>query len=160
MSRPLAGHASAAVFAAAPAAAPGARDAAPDATSWVARALTVLRFALAALFVVAGAATLGGAAEFVAPFGTIENVTGLGAWVRSATGVLEVLGGVLLGVRAAAGVGAVLLGVVMTGAALTHVLVLGTAPTAPAVLLAALALVAYAHRFAIRAFAAVLERNL
>jgi len=124
------------------------------------RTLTALRFTLAALFVAAGAATLGGAAEVVAPFGTIANVTGLGDWLRVTTGLLEVLGGLLLGARRTAGVGAVLLGVVMTGAAVAHLVVLGTAPTGPAVLLAGLAAVAYAHRAALRVVAAFLVRNL
>jgi uncharacterized membrane protein YphA (DoxX/SURF4 family) len=148
----------------APSPAPATPSAAPDGDArparWRGRALAALRLTLAAVFVAAGSAKLLGAPAMVAQFGTIENVTGVGAWFRPAVGLLEVLGGVLLGVRAAAGVGAVLLGVVMAGAALTHVLVLGDAPTAPAVLLAALAVVAYANRAALRAVAAVLERNL
>jgi len=90
----------------------------------------------------------------------VANVTGLGDWLRVTTGLLEVLGGLLLGARRTAGVGAVLLGVVMTGAAVAHLVVLGTAPTGPAVLLAGLAAVAYAHRAALRVVAAFLVRNL
>lgn len=124
------------------------------------RTLPALQFTLAVVFLVAGAATLIGMPDVTAQFGTISNVTGLGAWPRVATGVLELLGGGLLAVRAAAGVGAVLLGTVMVGAVLAHVFVLHTAPTAPAVLAAALAVVAYAHRAALAVVAAALERNL
>ncbi len=127
---------------------------------WAARMLGPVQFALAALFVVAGAATLSGAPAVAAQFGTIDNVTGLGAWFRAATGILELLGGVLLCVRAAAGVGAVLLAAVMTGAVLMHVFVLQTAPTAAAALGTVLAVVAYAHRAALAVVAARLERNL
>ena len=130
------------------------------ATPWSARALSALQITLAAIFVGAGAATLSGAAAIVAPFGVIENVVGVGDWFRVTTGVLEVLGGLLLCVRASAGVGAVVLGVVMAGAAVTELLVFGAAPVWPAVLLAGLAAVAYAHRAALRVVGAFLERNL
>ncbi len=144
----------------APVTTPGAADGGARPAAWRGRAVAALRLTLAALFVAAGSAKLLGAPEMVALFGTIENVTGAGAWLRLTTGSLEVLGGVLLGARAAAGVGAVLLGTVMAAAALTHVLVLRDAPTAPAVLLAALAVVAYAHRATLRAVGAVLVQNL
>jgi hypothetical protein len=121
---------------------------------------TALQLTLAAVFVVIGAVTLGGPRDAVAPFGTIENVIGLGAGLRATAGALQVLGGLLLCLRSSAGVGAVLLGVVMSGAAVTDVLVLGKAPLVPALLLAGLAAVAYAHRAALRVVAAVLERNL
>jgi hypothetical protein len=137
-----------------------AGDLAEGSTPWTARATHAVQLALAALFVVVGAVTLGGAADAVAPFGTIENVTGLGDGLRVTTGLLQIVGGLLLCLRASAGVGAVLLGVVMAGAAATDVLVLGQAPVAPAVLLTGLTAVAYAHRAALRVVGAVLERNL
>lgn len=143
---------------------PASRDEAARAADfpapWTARALRGLQFTLAAVFVVAGAATLAGAAEAAATFGTIENVLGLGDWLRVATGLLEVLGGLLLCARASAGVGAVLLGTVMAAAAAADLVVFGAVPVWPAVLLAGLAAVAYAHRAALRVVAAVLERNL
>lgn len=115
---------------------------------------------LAVGFIAVGAATLSAVPAIVAPFGTIENVTGLGTWFRAATGLLEVLGGLLLCGRGASGIGAVLLGLVMVGAVLADVLVLGTAPTAPAVLLVPLAAIAYSQRAALARVGAVLERNL
>lgn len=123
-------------------------------------ALYPVQLALAALFVLAGAAALNGAPAVLEQFGTIDNATGLGAWFRVTAGILELLGALLLCVRAAAGVGAVLLGAVMAGAVLAHVLVLHTTPVAPAALGAVLALVAYAHRDALAVAAAHLERNL
>lgn len=127
---------------------------------WAARALRGLEFALAALFVGAGVATLVGTPDVMAQFGTIGNATGLGAWFRMTTGVLEVLGGLLLCVRAAAGVGAVVLGTVMAGAVVAHLVVLHTAPTEAVALIVALAPVAYAHRATLAVVAAHLERNL
>ncbi|GJG88777.1 hypothetical protein tb265_39580 [Gemmatimonadetes bacterium T265] len=146
----------------------GAERAATDegrrAARWAARvrgpALGVAQVVLAGLFVVVGVAKLVGAPAMLAAFGTIENVTGLGAWLRLLTGALEVAGGALLLVRAVAGVGAVLLGTVMAGAVLAHLFVLRSAPTAPVVLGAALAGVAYAHRDRLAVVAAQLERNL
>lgn len=125
--------------------------------------MRILQLVLAVLFVGAGAATLVGTPTILAQFGTLDNVTGgtgLGTWVRVATGVLEVVGGVLLCVRVSAGVGAVLLGAVMTGAILADLLVLRTAPIAPAALVAMLATVAYAHRAELAVVASRLERNL
>lgn len=127
---------------------------------WAARALRGLEFALAALFVGAGAVTLIGTPDVMAQFGTIGNATGLGPWFRVATGVLEVAGGLLLCARVAAGVGAVVLGTVMAGAVLADVLVLRTAPTEAAALIAGLTVVAYAHRATLAVVAAQLERNL
>lgn len=124
------------------------------------RAMLALQLALAAIFVVVGAATLAGTPDVLAQFGTIANATGVGAWFRPAVGLLEVLGGVLLCVRPTAGVGAVLLGAVMVGAVAADVLVLQTAPTVALALFAALAVVAYAERAVLAVVAAQLERNL
>lgn len=131
-----------------------------DAPSAASAALRILQITLAAVFVGAGTLTWQGTPDVMAQFGVIEHTTGLGAWIRSATGLLEVIGSVLLCARASAGVGAVVLSAVMTGAVAAHVLVLRTAPTTPAVLLAALAVVAYAHRASLAVAAAFLERNL
>lgn len=125
-----------------------------------ARALGVLQLTLAAIFVIAGAATLVGTPDVLTQFGAIDNATGLGTWFRLGTGILELLGGVLLCVRATVGVGAVLLGAVMIGAILVHVFVLRTAPTAAAALGVALAVTAYARRATLAVVAAHLERNL
>jgi hypothetical protein len=105
-------------------------------------ALWVLQAAAAAMFLMAGFSKLAGAPETVAMF----DVIGIGQWFRYVTGVLEVAGAVLLLVPALAGAGAMLLAAVMVGAVLATVLVVGGSPLLPLVLLAVLALIAYARR--------------
>jgi putative oxidoreductase len=105
-------------------------------------ALWVLQVAAAAMFLMAGFSKLAGAPEAVALF----EMIGVGQWFRYVTGVLEVGGAVLLLVPALAGAGALLLAMVMVGAVLATVLVVGGSPVAPLVLLAVLAVIAYARR--------------
>jgi uncharacterized membrane protein YphA (DoxX/SURF4 family) len=60
---------------------------------------------------------------------------GHGQWFRYFTGLLEVAGGIGLLIPRYAFYAAGLLGVVMVGAIIAHVTVLGTSPAAPVVLL-------------------------
>jgi putative oxidoreductase len=98
---------------------------------------------LAALaFLAAGLGKLLGSADMIALF----NAVGIGQWFRYVTGVLEVLGAVLLIVPSKTAVGAVLLACVMAGAVVAHLTVLHTAATAPVVLVALTALIAWGRR--------------
>jgi putative oxidoreductase len=81
---------------------------------------------------------------------TFEQI-GVGQWLRYATGLLQVAGGVLLLSRRTAVVGAVLAGCTMAGAVAAQLFILHGGPIAivPAILLAALVAVgwqAYASR--------------
>jgi uncharacterized membrane protein YphA (DoxX/SURF4 family) len=103
------------------------------------RTIAVLQLLLALFYVSAGLAKLIGIETAVSDFAAI----GLGQWLRVATGVLEIAGGLALCVPAYAGFGALLLACIMTGAAIARLTVLdGSA--APAVMLLAIdAMVAY-----------------
>lgn len=105
-------------------------------------ALWVLQVAAAAMLGMAGFAKLTGAPEMIGLF----DAVGVGQWFRYVTGALEVLGAVLLLVPALAGVGALVLAPVMLGAVLTHLFVVGGSPVIALVLLAVVALVAFARR--------------
>lgn len=105
-------------------------------------ALWVLQVAAAAMFLMAGFSKLAGSPETVAMF----DIIGAGQWFRYLTGVLEVGGAVLLLIPALAGAGALLLAVVMVGAVLATLLVVGGSPLLPLVLLAILAVIAHARR--------------
>lgn len=133
---------------------------AATAVAWAGFAVNALRPTLTAASVLARAAALlrgGGTAD---RFGMIVNVPSVGAWSQAATGLLGMLDGVRFSVRAAAGVGAVLHAAAMAGAGMMTMLVLGNAASGPPLLpLAALCVVAYAHRVALRAVAAVPRRN-
>src|SRR5256885_2104873 len=105
-------------------------------------ALWILQALVALAFVAAGSGKLLGSAPMVALFDTV----GVGQWFRYATGLLEVLGAVLLLVPGTAAFGAVLLAVVMAGAVVAHLTVLHSAPTAPLMLFALTALIAWGRR--------------
>ena len=74
------------------------------------------------------------------------DAVGIGQWFRYVTGSLEVLGTLLLIVPGTTAFGAVLLACVMAGAVVAHLTVLHTAPTAPFVLFAVTALIAWGRR--------------
>lgn len=93
--------------------------------------LWILSGLLALAFLGAGGAKLAGAAAMVEVF----NKVGLGQWFRYLTGVLEVAGAIGLLISRYAFYAATLLAVVMVGAIIAHVTVLGTSPAAPVVLL-------------------------
>jgi uncharacterized membrane protein YphA (DoxX/SURF4 family) len=114
------------------------------ATPWKASniALWTLQVLVALTFVAAGSGKLLGRADMIALF----DAVGLGQWFRYVTGSLEVLGALLLIVPGKSASGAVLLACVMAGAVVAHLAVLHTAPTAPCVLLALTALIAWGRR--------------
>jgi uncharacterized membrane protein YphA (DoxX/SURF4 family) len=114
-------------------------------------ALWALQIALAAAFLGAGGSKLAGTPDMVALF----DAVGVGQWFRYVTGVLEIAGAILLLVPSLAGLGALHLAGVMAGAILAHFARIHTPPVAPAVLLALLAVVAFARR---REIAALLSR--
>jgi putative oxidoreductase len=105
-------------------------------------ALWMLQALAAVAFVAAGSGKLLGTPEMVALF----DAVGLGQWFRYLTGLLEVLGALLLIVPGTTAFGAVLLAGVMAGAAVVHLTVLHTALTAPLVLLALTAVIAWGRR--------------
>jgi putative oxidoreductase len=102
-------------------------------------ALTVF---VAGMFLLAGSMKLSAQPMMVAMFGQL----GLGQWFRIFTGTLEALGAVLVLVPATAVYGALLLAVVMIGAIVTHLFVIGGSPVIPIVLLASALAIAYLRR--------------
>jgi putative oxidoreductase len=94
-------------------------------TLWILSGLAALAF------LGAGGAKLAGAAAMVELFDKV----GRGQWFRYFTGILEVAGGIGLLVPRYAFYAAGLLAVVMVGAIIAHLTVLGTSPAAPVVLL-------------------------
>lgn len=82
------------------------------------------------LFLMAGAFKLAGAPPMVAEFEAI----GLGQWLRYLTGFLEVAGAALLWTPRYSALGGAALAIVMVGAVLTHLLILGGSPVPAAVL--------------------------
>jgi len=104
--------------------------------------LWTLQVLVALAFVAAAAGKLLGGADMIALF----DAVGVGQWFRYVTGSLELLGALLLIVPGTAPFGSVLLAGVMVGAIVAHLTVLHTAPTAPLVLLALTALIAWGRR--------------
>ena len=104
--------------------------------------LWTLQVLVALAFVGAAAGKLLGSPDMIALF----DAVGVGQWFRYATGLLEVLGAALLLVPGKAVFGAVLLACVMVGAVVAHLTVLHSAPTAPLVLFALTALIAWGRR--------------
>jgi uncharacterized membrane protein YphA (DoxX/SURF4 family) len=104
--------------------------------------LWILQVAAAAMIGMAGFGKLTGSPDMIGLFEAI----GIGQWFRYVTGTLEVLGAVLLLVPALAGAGALLLAGVMAGAVATHLFVVGGSPVMALVLLAVVAVIAYARR--------------
>ena len=96
----------------------------------------------AAAFLAAGGSKLAAAPPMVEMFAKI----GAGQWFRYLTGALEVIGAVALPVPRAAFYGASLLAVVMVGAIVTHLAVLGGSPVPALVLLVIVGTVAWLRR--------------
>ena len=105
-------------------------------------ALWTLQVLVALVLLAAGSGKLVGSAAMVALFDAI----GIGQWFRYVTGSLEVLGALLLLVPGKTVFGAGLLACVLAGAVVTHLTVLHTAPTAPLLLFALTALIAFGRR--------------
>ena len=98
---------------------------------------------LAALaFIAAGASKLAGAAAMLELFDKV----GLGQWFRYFTGLLEVAAGIGLLISRYAFYAAVLLAIVMVGAIIAHVTVLGTSPAAPIVLFVLTGIIVYLRK--------------
>jgi putative oxidoreductase len=95
-------------------------------------ALRILSGLVALAFLAAGGSKLAGAAAMVQMFDKV----GLGQWFRYLTGLLEVTGAIGLLIPRYAFYAAILLALVMVGAIIAHLTVLGTSPAAPIVLLA------------------------
>jgi putative oxidoreductase len=94
------------------------------------------------LFIGVGGAKLAGAAAMVDLFAKV----GLGQWLRYFTGLLEVAAGLGLLISRFAFYAAVLLAVVMAGAFIAHVTVLGTSPAGPVVLFVLTGIIAYLRK--------------
>jgi len=105
-------------------------------TLWILSALVTLTF------VGAGAAKLAGAAVMVDLFAKV----GLGQWFRYFTGLLEVAAGIGLLISRYAFYAAALLAMVMVGAFIAHVTVLGSSPAAPIVLFVLTGIIAYLRK--------------
>jgi putative oxidoreductase len=104
--------------------------------------LWILSGLVALAFIAAGGSKLAGAAAMVQVFDKV----GLGQWFRYFTGLLEVAAGIGLLISRYAFYAAVLLAVVMVGAIIAHVTVLGSSPAAPAVLFVLAGIIAYLRK--------------
>jgi uncharacterized membrane protein YphA (DoxX/SURF4 family) len=109
---------------------------AATALSWL------LQLGLAGVFLFAGASKLMGDPMMVAAFGKI----GMGQGFRYLTGVLEVAGGVALLVPQLAPSAAAMLALVMVGATIAHLTVLGGTPALALALLAGCLIVVWLRR--------------
>jgi uncharacterized membrane protein YphA (DoxX/SURF4 family) len=105
-------------------------------TCWVLQALAAFAF------LAAGGSKLAAAPAMVEMFAKL----GAGQWFRYLTGALEVIGAVALVVPRAAFYGAVLLAIVMVGAIVVHLAVLGGSPIPALVLLLIVGTVAWLRR--------------
>ena len=104
--------------------------------------LWLLQIAAAGVFFFAGGSKLAGSPQMVQAFATI----GIGQWFRYLTGGLEIIGAAGLLFPVTAPLAALLLAGVMIGAVLSHLFIIGGSPAVPAVLLVAMATVAWARR--------------
>src|SRR6185503_8747883 len=94
-------------------------------------ALWALQILTAAAFLMAGFGTLSGYPMMVETFDKI----GIGQWFRYATGTIEIASAILLLIPRLTPVGAALLVCTMTGAVLSHLLLIGGSPVPALVLL-------------------------
>jgi putative oxidoreductase len=104
--------------------------------------LWILSGLVALVFIAAGGSKLAGAAVMVDLFAKV----GLGQWFRYFTGFLEVAGGIGLLIPRYAFHAALLLAIVMVGAFIAHVTVLGGSPAAALVLLVLSGTIAYLRK--------------
>jgi len=104
--------------------------------------LWTLQILAALAFLAAGASKLAGAAPMVAAFAKI----GVGQWFRYLTGALEVVGAIALLIPGYAFYGGSLLAIVMVGAVIAHLAILGGSPAAPIVLLLITGTIAFLRR--------------
>lgn len=101
--------------------------------------LWVLQILGAAMFLMAGFSKLSGSEPMVQAFAAI----GLGQWFRYFTGALEVIGGIALLIPKVSSFGALLLAVVMVGAVIVHLAVIGGSPVMAIILLLVMSLIAW-----------------
>jgi putative oxidoreductase len=104
--------------------------------------LWILSGLVALAFLGAGGGKLAGTAAMVELFDKV----GRGQWFRYFTGLLEVAGGIGLLIPRYAFYAAGLLAVIMVGAIITHLTVLGTSPAAPVVLLILSGIIAWLRK--------------
>jgi putative oxidoreductase len=104
--------------------------------------LWTLSSLVALLFIAAGGAKLASAAVMVDMFAKV----GLGQWFRYFTGLLEIVGGIGLLTFRHAFYAAVLLAIVMIGAIVAHLTVLGGSPAPALVLLVLSGIIAYLRK--------------
>ena len=97
---------------------------------------------IAVAFISAGGAKLAGVSVMVEMFDKV----GLGQWFRYFTGLLEVAGAIGLLIPRYAFYAAVLLAIVMVGAIIAHVAVLGGSPAPAAALLVLSGIIAYLRK--------------
>lgn len=112
--------------------------------------LWVLQVAVAAVFLFAGSKKLMADPMMVSAFATV----GVGQWFRVLTGALEVAGGIGLMIPRLAAPAAAGLAVVMVGATIANLTVLGGSPAMALALLVACAAIAWLRRGAFRLGAA------
>jgi putative oxidoreductase len=105
-------------------------------------ALWVVQVLLALAFIGAASGKLMSKPEMVG----LYDVIGVGQWFRYVTGLLELTGAILILIPRTKFFGAALLVMIMIGAVLTHLVILHTPPTAPAVLMLLAGIVAWARR--------------
>ena len=104
--------------------------------------LWILSGLVALVFIAAGGAKLAGVPVMVEMFDKV----GLGQWFRYFTALLEVAGAIGLLMSRYAFYAAVLLAIVMVGAIIAHVTVLGGSPAPAAGLLVLSAIIAYLRK--------------
>ena len=104
--------------------------------------LWILQILAALAFLGAGGAKLAGVPEMVAAFSKL----GVGQWFRYFTGLLEIAGAIGLFLPRYAFYAAAMLAVVMVGAVIAHLAILGGSPVAPLLLLVLTATIAYLCR--------------
>jgi putative oxidoreductase len=104
--------------------------------------LSMLSGLVALAFIAAGGGKLAGTAVMIGLFDKV----GLGQWFRYLTGLLEVAGGIGLLIPRYAFYAAVLLALVMVGAVIAHVTVLGGSPAPALVLLVLTGIIGYLRR--------------
>jgi putative oxidoreductase len=105
-------------------------------------ALWILSGFLALAFLAAGGSKLAGVPAMVQVFDKV----GFGQWFRYFTGLLEIVGAIGLLISRYAFYAALLLVIVMVGAIIAHLTVLGTSPAAPALLLILAGTTAYLRK--------------
>ena len=105
--------------------------------------LWILQIVTAILFFMAAYPKLTGAPIMVDMFEKI----GLGQWFRYLTGSLEAVGGILLLIPGLAGFGALLLLMIMVGAVVTHLAIVGGNPFPAVTFLVLSGLIAWFRRY-------------